>query len=210
MSLNEFWTNVCRGAGPIVPPVVADSPRFDRQSIESALRRATLWLTPRAVDGFDESDFPFLGDVERVRLSKLVSDFRDAAAKVSPTTPAAPDVAGRGLHLFAEIVEMLELDRYGDADAYKLGKEIERALRPYQPAALAELRFNSGLDHTGDPALWIWAFLSEEVSSNDDTFLRAARELREILRNIARRAAPDRWPYISFRPISEPIEAVEA
>jgi hypothetical protein len=55
---------------------------------------------------------------------------------------------------------MLEFDRYGDAEAYRPGKQIERALHISRPPELAELRFNSGIDHSGDPALWIWAFLS--------------------------------------------------
>jgi hypothetical protein len=46
--------------------------------------------------------------------------------------------------------------------------------------------------------------------ANDDDFLKAAHRLREILDPIARRVSPDRWPYLSFRPIKEPAEAVEA
>ncbi|MGO8899741.1 MAG: hypothetical protein ACLQU5_15535, partial [Isosphaeraceae bacterium] len=64
--------------------------------------------------------------------------------------------------------------------------------------------------HTGDPALWIWVFLTEDVSKDDETFLRAAQWLPTILDPIARRVAPGRWPYLSFRPITEPAEAVEA
>ena len=58
MALQEFWNNVRIGARLIAPQVVADAPRLDRGSIESALRGATLWLTPRAVEGFDEGGFP--------------------------------------------------------------------------------------------------------------------------------------------------------
>src|SRR3954469_408555 len=84
MALHEFWTNVRIGAGPISPRAIADSPRIDTASIESALRRATLWLTPQAVDGFEESDFPFLPADERARLAKLVKDFRELAGTVGP------------------------------------------------------------------------------------------------------------------------------
>jgi len=210
MALHEFWTNVRIGVGLMSPQAIADSPRIDTATIENALRRATLWLTPQAVAGFEESDFPFLPEDERVRLAILVKDFRDLAGTVSPTEPAAKDVVDSAMPLFREIVEMLEFDRYGDAEAYKLGKQIEQALGPHRPAELAELRFNTGLDHSGDPALWIWAFLTDEVSENDETFLKAARRLRGILDPIARRVAPDRWPYLAFRPITEPVEAVEA
>src|SRR5271166_6254479 len=186
MALQEFWNNVRIGARLIAPQVVADSRPLDRGFIESTLREATLWLTPRAVEGFSE-----------------------AAAQVSPTDAAPREVVDLALPLFREILQMLEFHRYGDAEAYRLGKQIEQKLQPHWPKEIAELRFNTGLDHTGDPALWIWVFLTEEVSKDDEDFLKAAHRLREIIDSIARRVAPDRWPYLSFRPITEPAEAVE-
>jgi hypothetical protein len=48
-----------------------------------------------------------------------------------------------------------------------------------------------------------------DVSRNDDEFLKVAQRLRAMLDPISRRVAPDRWPYLSFRPIAEPAEAVE-
>jgi hypothetical protein len=209
MALQEFWTNVRIGARLIAPQVIADSPRLDRASLESALRRGTFWLTPRTVEGFNEGDFPFLANEERGRLAKLVKEFSEVTSTVSPTE-AAPQVAVElALPLFREILEMLDFGRYGDAEAYRLGKQIEQMLHPHWPKEIAELRFNTGLDHSGDPALWIWVFLTEDVSKEDESFLKAARGLREILGPIARRVAPDRWPYPSFRPITEPAEAVE-
>jgi hypothetical protein len=210
MALQEFWNNVRIGARLIAPQVIADAPRLDPASIESALRRATFWLTPRAVEGFNEADFPFLLKEERERLAKLVNEFSEVAAKVSPTDAAPREVVESALPLFREILQMLEFHRYGDAEAFRLGKQIEQKLQPHWPKEITELRFNTGLDHTGDPALWIWVFLTEEVSKNDEDFLKAAHRLREIIDSIARRVAPDRWPYLSFRPITEPAEAVEA
>jgi len=210
MALQEFWNNVRIGASLIAPQVTADAPRLDPASIESALRRATLWLTPRAVEGFNEADFPFLPQEERERLAKLVNEFSEVAAQVSPTDAAPREVVDLALPLFREILQMLEFQRYGDAEAYRLGKQIEQKLQPHWPKEIAELRFNTGLDHTGDPALWIWVFLTEDVSKDDETFLRAAQWLPTILDAIARRVAPDRWPYLSFRPITEPAEALEA
>ena len=210
MALQEFWTNVRIGAGLIAPQVVADSPRWDPESMESALRRATLWLTPRAVEGFDEADFAFLPDQERGRLAKLVKEFSGVAGKANPMETAPRDVVESALPLFRDILQMVEFNRYGDAEAYRLGKQIEHKLQPHWPKEVAELRFNTGLDHSGDPAVWIWVFLTEEVSKNDEDFLKSSHQLRAILDSLARRVAPDRWPYLSFRPIAEPAEAVEA
>ena len=210
IALQEFWNNVRIGARLIAPQVVADAPRLDPASIESALRRATFWFTPRAVEGFNEADFLFLPKEERERLAKLVNEFSEVAAKVSLTDAAPREAVESALPLFREILQMLEFHRYGDAEAFRLGKQIERKLQPHWPKEIAELRFNTGLDHTGDPALWIWVFLTDDVSKDDETFLRAAQRLPTILDPIARRVAPDRWPYLSFRPITEPAEAVEA
>jgi hypothetical protein len=62
MSLEQFWTNVRIGARLIAPEVIADAPPFDETTIESALRKETHWLTPESVEGFQESDFPFLSN----------------------------------------------------------------------------------------------------------------------------------------------------
>jgi len=155
MALPDFWTNVRIGARLFTPQAIVDSPRLDADAIEHMLRETTQWLTPRAVDGFEKSEFSFLASGERARLAKLVEDFSRVAAKVRPTAPPVREVVESALPLFREIVAMLEFERYGDAEAYRLGKQIERELQPCRPKELAELRFNSGLDHSGDPALWV-------------------------------------------------------
>jgi hypothetical protein len=210
MSFEQFWTNVRIGARHISPEVVADAPPLDEAAIESALRKETHWLTPESVEGFQESDFPFLSNEERARLTKAVEGFEKATATVRPTVAPSLHELESALPHFREIVKILEFNRYGDAEAYRLGKQIEKKLQPLQLGDIAELRFNTGLDHSGDPALWVWVFLTEEISSKDEDFLKSARRLREIVHPIARRACPDRYPYLSFRPIREPAEVAEA
>ena len=72
------------------------------------------------------------------------------------------------------------------------------------------MRFRTKLDHTGDPGLWIWAYLSDEVSEKDEDFLEAAQRLRNPLEDVAREVASDRFPYLSFRSLREQSEPVEA
>jgi len=210
MALCDFWISVRTAAKLFAPQAIVDAPRLDAGEIERILRETTFWLTPGAVAGFDEKDFSFLPDAEKTRLAKLVTEFRQVASAVSPRAPVPNDALERALPLFREIVESLGFERYEDADAFRLGTLIEQAIDSDRPPELAGLRFRTGLDHSGDPAIWIWAFLTEEISKNDDDFLKAARRLRAILDPIARRVDPDRWPYLSFRPITEPAEAVEA
>jgi len=81
--------------------------------------------------------------------------------------------------------------------------------RHYRPRELAELRFGTGLDHTGDPAIWIWAFLQDDTW-DDEQFLASARQMDELLDPAARRVAPDRWPYLSFRSLAEDAEIAAA
>ena len=210
MALRDFWIHVRTAAGLFTPRGIVDSPRLDAEAIEGSLRGSTQWLTPHTVDGFDEEDFSFLPDTERARLARLVAEFREVASTVSPMAPAPDAAVERALPLLREIVQALEFDRYGDAEALRLGKRIEQAIRPYRPQELPELRFHTGPDHSGDPALWIWAFLSAGVSEDDEQFLKAAQALRDLLDTVARREAPERWPYISFRSLTEQSEPVEA
>lgn len=207
MSLREFWISVRTGARLLAPSATVDSPKLDAGAIERVLRRATLWLTPSVVAGFNEADFAFLPDSERKRLAELVAGFRQVASQVPPTAPANEDQIERALPLFREIIGLLEFHRFGDDEAYRIGKQIERAIEAHRPRELVELRFNTGTDNTADPAIWIWAFLSDE---KEDDFLRRARAVRPLLDWASRTVAPDLLPYISFRSVGEQAELAEA
>jgi hypothetical protein len=210
MALDDFWMNVRTAARLPVPQSLVDSPQLDAEAIDRALRITTAWLSPSAVAGFFEQDFSFLTDAERVRLAELHRDFLAAVTKKSQTALPAGDLIEKALPIFRGIVLALEYDRYGDPTAFRLGKLIEKAIAARRPPELAELRFNTGSDHSGDPALWIWAFLSADVSDSDEKFLETAQELRDLLDPAARQVSPDRWPYISFRSMAEQSEPVEA
>ena len=210
MAFHDFWNKVRIGAKLYDPGFIAEAPPLDADAIEEMLRKTTHWVTPRSVAGFDETEFAFLPDGERAQLTKLVADFRQATATVNPFAPATADTAERARPLFRDIIRLLEFDRYDDAEAFRLGKLIEREIAPWRPPELAELRFNTRLDHTGDPGLWIWAYLSDEVSEKDEDFLEAAQRLRDPLDDVARQVAPDRFPYLSFRSLREQSEPVEA
>jgi hypothetical protein len=209
MALQDFWISVRTAARLLAPQVVADAPRIDKESIERSLQRATLWLTPRAVDGFKEADFDFLAPEERTRLAKQVVDFRAVASTVSPKATASDETVKQALPLFRDIILALEFDRYGDAEAYRLGKQIEHELMSDWPDELGELRFETGLDHTGDPAIRILGLVKDDAAPTDERFLNCTRTLRPLIESTARTVAPDRWPYVSFRSVGEQVELVE-
>ena len=210
MAFHDFWNNVRIGAKLYAPEFIAEAPPFDADTIDDMLRQTTHWATPRSVAGYDEAGFAFLPDGERAQLAKLVADFRQVTATVNPFAPATADTAERALPLFRDIIRLLEFDRYENAEAFRLGKRFEREIAPWRPPELAELRFSAGLDHTGDPGLWIWAYLSDAVSEKDEDFLEAARRLRGPLEDVAQEVAPDRFPFLSFRSLKEQSEPVEA
>jgi hypothetical protein len=209
MAFRDFWINVRTAARLPVPPSTVDSPRFDAQTVEAILRTNSHWLTPDAVGGFDQNDVAYLADARRTSLAKLVRDFLDLTRSVRPTA-ATPGALEEALVLFRDVVLVLEFDRFGDPEAFRLGHMIEAEIAQDRQQELAELRFNTGTDHTGDPGLWIWAFLSAEASEDDERFLETAEKLRGLIDAIARRVAPERFPYLSFRSIVEQTEPVEA
>ena len=162
MALERFWQSVRTAARMIRPPaVVADSPRIPSDVIAKRLASSDLWLAPDSVRGYDENDFQFLTQEERNRLTEAVGRFKRVAEAVNPRGPAPIERVEAARPAFQQIVEQLEFDRFGDAEAYRIGKEIELKMDRERPERLAELRFETGLDSTGDPGLWVWAFVSE-------------------------------------------------
>jgi hypothetical protein len=158
------------------------------------------------VAGYHEADFDFLPEAERQRLTRLVEDFRQVASEVDPAGPASKEQVERALPLFRDIIALLEFDRFGDAEAFRLGKPIEQLIQRHRPAELADLRFQTGLDHTSDPAIWIWAILTDETATDEERFFQTSERVRKLLDGAARTVAPERWPYIRFRTVTEQAE----
>jgi hypothetical protein len=208
MALRDFWINVRRVTPLPAPEAVIDSPKLDAARIEQALRGTDLWLTPRAVAGYHEADFDFLPEPERQRLTRLVEGFQQIAAEIDPTAPPPQEAVEQALPLFQDIIVLLEFDRFGDAEAFRLGKQIENLIRRHRPPELVELRFQTGLDHTGDPAIWIWYLLADDAADEERLFQTAERA-RKLLDGAARSVAPERWPYVRFRTVGEHAELME-
>ena len=208
MALEEFWQNVRRAARLIRPPnAVADSPRIHADEISRRLASDDLWLVRGAVFGYDGKDFEFLPPEELDRLTTAVKTFHDVAKMVDPRVPATDAQVEAARPAFERIVGRLEFDRFADAEAFRLGKRIESCLlADGWPAELAELRFETGPDSTGDPGLWVWAFVAETGEHDEGAFHSAAAEIDRVLDPLTRDIAPDRWPYILFRSTLDQLE----
>ena len=152
MAIKDFWNNIRAGASLTSSQAVVDSPRLNAERIESILRSATSWLTPKSVEGYDPDDFDFLADEERQRLTDNIKHFRATASKVPHIGPPTNEQIREAMPEFENILKTIRPDRYGDLDAFVLGKKIEREVSGTLPQWARELIFETGFDVSGEPA----------------------------------------------------------
>lgn len=184
--------------------VSADSPGLnaDAERTASVLRRATFWLTPKSVDGYDPNDFDFLPDEERERLTERVRQFREAASKAPDNAPATDEQIRDAMPKFDGVLEIVRPDKYADLDSFIVGKKIEREVSGKLPEWVRGLFFETGFDVSEEPALWIWVEVDDKALDEKE-ILRRFDSVREELRTAASRICPERWPFIRLRETSE-------
>lgn len=218
MALRTFWAEVAV-RNPLFKGGMSqpDPPLVKPQELEAALSKKNEWQFAGPIRGFDDADFDFLPEDKRRVLAMRVQEFNDLAPKLRAlvnrqlTDEGALEemaVANRARPLLREIVLLLEQDRHADPDALVIGKQIEAKLKMGWPKKLDHLRFMTGSDSTGDPALWIWAYTKEKDSGEyaEDEFLAAVEEIDPVLKRVAEEVTPERWPYISYRSTLDQLE----
>ncbi|MEX2560735.1 MAG: hypothetical protein WD403_12515 [Pirellulales bacterium] len=201
VSLNEFLLNVRTAARLIAPTAIADSPRLGSAEIEDTLRSAAVWATPRAVEGFDHHEFQFLPSSEQESLRRSVEGFLNVVRHVPSNKPATNQQVRKALPAFKTIIEVLRPDRYADPDAFVIGKQVEQQAHPL-PSSVAELRFETGDDATGQPAIWVWVVFKDEAGQNVAS-LTNVKHVRELLETAVRKLGVKHWPYVRFRTASD-------
>ena len=195
-----FWINVLAASSLDLPSGVADRPRITPDAVAARLVTKPRWLNPFTVRGFRVEEFQFLSPEELKNLTDGVNGVLAVASEIRPNQLATEDQRERAQPYFLAILEVLEYDRYGDVAALILGKQIEQRLASDWPPFLDHLRFRTGLDSTDDPALWVWAFVTEEAEEYDEIkFLRRANAIEDGLEPIARELAPEGRLYLRFR-----------
>jgi hypothetical protein len=107
MARDDFLDNV-RDAMTLTAPVLeanGDSAR----SVNSARlsRRATIWLTPKAVEGYDPNDFQTLDAERRKKLDTSVHAFEKMAQRVAPDVPVTDEQIHAGWEKFQAVVSVL-------------------------------------------------------------------------------------------------------
>lgn len=202
MSFRDFWTNIRTSAHFLFPTVTADSPRLDTDRLEAKLRSASIWLTPKSVEGFESQDFAFLSEEERIRLGQAVAQFVALAQHVPPDEPATEEQVESALPPFQTILKIMQPDRYGDPDAFVIGKKVEQCLADQIPQWVRDLRFETGEDANGEPAIWIWVEVEDEAA-NAAVFSQNTRHVRDLIATCIRKLDIPVWPYVRFRTSSE-------
>ena len=204
----SFWANVLASSDLNLTSSVADRPRFTPEAIEASLAAKPKWLTSSTAKGFQKEEFEFLSEEELNKLTDSVKGVRAVASEMRPNEPATVEQRERALPGFLAVLEVLDYDRYGDVWALILGKQIERKLAAEWPPFLDHLRFRTGLDSTDDPALWVWAFVTEETEEYEVTrFLERTDVIEDVLDPIAREIAPEGRLYLRFRSTLDQPEA---
>jgi len=208
MALREFWTNVRRAIDWMSPATAVDSRELDASEIEAMIRDA-VWLTPKAVEGFEPKEFTFLAEEEQDRLKGCVGAFLEIARQIDQTGPATEAQRRAGLEQLQCVMDIVSPYRYRDLEAFRLGKRIEQELGESMPEWVRGLQFETGNDADGDPALWIWIELEDDAVAEEDVFARRTRQIRSTIADCVHRLELQHWPYIRFRKVSERVGAGE-
>ena len=206
MAINEFVSNVRTAARLGTPVVSVDSQKLDARRIKSLLESADLWLTTRAVSGFDEADFSFLPENERAALTEAVHVFRDAAAETPPDGPAPKPVRDRAAAAFGRVLEIIRPDKYEDSEALALGRQVEARLGSRLPAWVKDIRFNTDEDTSGGRALWVWVVVDDDAIKPAVIGTNTAL-VRTMIDRAVGEVDATYWPYIRFQAVSEQVPA---
>ena len=206
MAIQDFVSNVRTAARLGAPSATVDSPRLDAGRIESLLASADLWLTSRAVSGFDEADFSFLPKNEREALTDAVHTFSNAAAETPSDGSAPKPVRDRAASAFGRILEIILPDKYQDSDALALGRQVEARLGSRLPAWVKDVRFHTGEDASGGRALWVWVVVDDDAIKPDMIGVNTAL-VRTMIDRAAGEVDETYWPYVRFQAVSEQLPA---
>jgi hypothetical protein len=206
MSLRDFWINLRNGVAFLGPPtVLSDSTSVSELATEPVLERATIWLTPKVVQGFDRRDFEspvrLLSEGELDRLEQYVRRFQEVAKQIPRNKPATPQQVEQALEPLKGIVKIMQLARFSDLEAFRIGKSIEQQLAGEFPTWVRNIRYETGRDANGELAVWIWVEIDDSVAERPD-FDKQVSQVQEFIRD-AMSSEFEHWPYVRIRTTSE-------
>ena len=162
MALQQFLSAIRKVRNMFFGRMLQSSDTGRRVDTASLLDVATqtvgVWLAPDLVKDYDEADFDFLPPDKRAELSRAVSEFRQLTQTVQNRPPSA-DQIGRGYDLFVQI-NNIPAPYFEEPDIEQVA-EATRSVR--WPSYVQGAQFRFGSDSSGDPAVWIWLVLNDDV-----------------------------------------------
>ena len=201
MAIQDFWLNVTAALPYFDSRFATESPELDPRQRRRRLRNAALWLTPATVEGFDANDFGFMEQTERDALKASVEDFRRVAETVPDDGPPTEEQIREASPKFQRILEVLQPHENPDIEAFRASKVLAKLRFPN----VQKLIHLFDTDSTGDPGIWVWVILNDEVAERP-TFFEETEEIRGRIEVALRRTGLRRFPYIRFQTVSEQRE----
>jgi hypothetical protein len=206
MALAEFMQNI-QTARNVVFPLLQGAgtlqlPDRDKLDYARLKRSAPLWLSPRTVASYDPDDFKSFSEADRDQITAAVRHFRSVAEAAAGRVPTDNEV-NSGLAFLMSFVGLLDhfsLDPEGKALLLALHQS-----KATFPDFVLGIDYTLGTDATGDPGIWIWVIVPDEVDPDSGEFRQFVSWFPKAVRSALAQIKSERLPYIHYRPLSEAV-----
>jgi hypothetical protein len=199
MAKHEFLQNLRTARNVFFHRVGPQAAHEDPRDPKAQVARALIWLAPSSVSGFDPSEFTELSSDVREQLKDRVQQFLDVAKHVGPDKKPTEDEVQRAMLAFLDVVRLLDPYLSATEEAQKVREVLEGV---DFPPGVVTWEYEIGADATGDPAVWIWLFVDEDVVQRKEVS-RVTTAVREKIRDALAAAGIRRWPYVRVRTAAE-------
>lgn len=190
MAIEEFWQNLRTAARSAGPATDLPSP--------GSAPGAAAWLNSRSLDGFDAAEFAFLPPDQQQTLEDAVRRFRTIATDTPAGRLPTPARVSEARAAFAEILQILQPERFWDAESFRTHVGLNRELAGKLPKWVTGVTCETGFDHVGDPAIWIWVDVTDKAV-DQHKIEKHNRQIRELVEAAYRSTRGHRWPFVRFR-----------
>lgn len=207
MAINDFWYGARNGTRVFAPGTGIWGTISDWKEPNS-LKGLNLYSMIAQAEMFRKEDFDFLPPDEQKNLADAVMQFREVTDREFKGHPIDQVDYESIRPSYQRIADSLGFDRFSDAEAFRIGRQIELAIAGTRPPELKKMLIQTGPDHSGEPAIWFWAILDDAVVDNPD-FRQKKKAIRLLLESASQAIAPDRWPFVRFETVEEQIEMAE-
>lgn len=193
MSKSDFLANFRRARNLFVHGRAStDSRNLDPAAQMRAITRAAIWLTPKAVEGFDAADFPELGPARQTQLADAVREFESVARQVPPGALASDGQIHQAGEALRQMLEIL----FNYLPTHDEEFQIRSALAKLSyPSWVRNWDFEPASDEDGEPSVWVTLY-ADEGAVPPDLLGKRAIELIPKIRDAFKSAGVRRWPYL--------------